>query len=244
MAMRLRARLAEIRRGGSRGVTLIEMVVVMSILAIVMGVVQESLILTSRIVGDNAVRLDSAQQVKTSVEGISQILRTAILPKQLNGTCSGCDVAAFISGDSKSVQFYANFNNDLAVPTSGTTSFGPRKVTYVLGNDGTLTETVQQPDVHAFDNYNFTYCTPSSTCQVRTRILARDVVTTQSLFTYYDKNGTTLPTPLQSATTYLQAVDSIDILLTVKPRGRVDGTTVTTRVMLPNADAAPTPSAT
>ncbi len=244
MTTRIRQRLADVRAGRGSGITMIEVVVVAALLAIVLAMAQEAVILTTRVVGDNAVRLDESQQAKTAVEGMTKTLRTAILPKQLSGTCTGCDVAAFMSGDAKSVRFYANVDNDLSVPTSGTTTFGPRKVSYVLDNGGTLTETVQAPNVHAYNDYNFTYCTPGAGCAVRTRVLARNVVTTQSLFTYYSKAGTVLPVPLETSTTYLQAVDSIDVFLTVKPRGRVEGTSVTTRVMLPNADAAPTPSAT
>ena len=244
MTSRIRSRLAELRAGRASGVTLIEVTVVTVLLGIVLAMAQEALILTTRVVGDNAVRLDESQQAKTAIEGMSKVLRTAILPKQLSGTCTGCDIAAFLSGDAKSVRFYANVDNDLAVPTSGTTTFGPRKVSYVLDTGGTLTETIQAPDVHAYNDYNFTYCTPGPNCAVRTRVLARNVVTTGSLFTYYNKAGAVLPVPLESSTTYLQAVDSIDIMLTVKPATRVDGTSVTTRVMLPNADAAPTPSAT
>lgn len=242
MSAALRRRLARLRESDD-GVTLVELLVVVGLLAIVLAVAQESLILTNRLVGDTAVRNDESQQAKTAAEGISQTLRTAILPKLLNGTCTGCDVAAFISGNAKSVSFYANINNDLVIPTSGTTTFGPRRVTYTLGADGTLTETLQTPNVHSVSDFNFAYCTPGPSCPVRTRILARDVVTTQALFTYYDKAGVQLPEPLEGSTTNLQSVDSIDILLTVKPRERVEGTTVTTRVMLPNADAAPTPSA-
>ena len=244
MISRLRRLLTEARERPAAGVTLVEVVIVTGLLAVVLGMAQEALILTTRTVGDNAVRLDESQQAKTATEAMSQSLRTAILPKQLSGTCTGCAVAAFIAGGAKSVQFYANINNDLAVPTSGTTTFGPRKVTYTLATNGTLTETVQPPDVHAYNNYNFTYCTPGPTCPIRTRILARNVVTTKALFTYYSKTGATLPVPLESTASYLQAVDSIDIFLTVRTAQRVEGTTVTTRVMLPNADSAPTPSPT
>jgi type II secretory pathway pseudopilin PulG len=244
MMSRLRRLVADVRQRPTAGVTLIEVVVVTAMLTVVLGMAQEALILTTRTVGDNAVRLDESQQAKTAVEAMSQSLRTAILPKQLSGTCTGCATAAFIAGGAQSVQFYANINNDLVVPTSGTTTFGPRKVSYLLGSDGTLTETLQAPDVHAFDNYNFTYCTPGPTCPVRTRILAHNIVTTNSLFTYYSKTGATIPVPLESSTSYLQSVDSIDIFLTVRTTQRVQGDTVTTRIMLPNADSAPTPSPT
>ncbi len=244
MLSMIRRLLTDARERPAAGVTLIETVVVTAMLAVVLGMAQEALILTSRTVGDNATRLNESQQAKTATEAMSQSLRTSILPKQLSGTCTGCASAAFIAGTGNSVQFYANLNNDLVVPTSGTTSFGPRKVAYVLGTDGTLTETVQAPDVHAFDNYNFTYCTPGPSCPVRTRILARNVVTTSNLFTYYTKVGATLPVPLESVPANLQAVDSIDIFITVRTAQRVEGSSVTTRVMLPNADSAPTPSAT
>jgi len=234
---RLRGKLAAVRRARERGYTLIEILIVIMILSSVLAMAQGALILTSRTVGNTATRLDQGQQAKTAEESMSQVLRTAILPKQLSGTCSGCDVAAFISGDASSVHFYANINNDLAMPSSGPTTFGPSQVGYVLTSDGTLTETVQPPNVHDVTDFNFQYCTPGPGCTVRTRILARNVVTTGSLFTYYDHNGAQLAVPLQSSVNRLQSVDSVDILLTVKTTSGVEGTTLTTRVMLPNADS-------
>jgi prepilin-type N-terminal cleavage/methylation domain-containing protein len=217
MSAALRRRLARLRESDD-GVTLVELLVVVGLLAIVLAVAQESLILTNRLVGDTAVRNDESQQAKTAVEGISQTMRTAILPKLLNGTCTGCDVAAFISGNAKSVSFYANINNDLVIPTAGTTTFGPRRVTYTLGADGTLTETLQTPNVHSVSDFNFAYCTPGPSCPVRTRILAASRDHPGAVH-YYNKSGGQLSVPLEGSTANLQSVDSIDILLTVKPRG-------------------------
>jgi prepilin-type N-terminal cleavage/methylation domain-containing protein len=241
----MNARPLRMRAATQHGYSLVELLVSISILAVVLAMATQALAMTTRVVGDNASRLDQGQQAKVAMESMSQVLRTAILPKQLSGTCTGCDTAAFITGDGTSVQFYANVNNDLSLPTSGTTTFGPRRVTYNLtktgAQAGTLTETLQLPDAHAVTDFNFTYCAPGPTCAIRTRVLARNVVTTSAIFTYYDKNGTALTVPLSA--TNLASVDSIDLVVTVKIQGRVEGTTVTTRVMLPNADSLIQPTA-
>lgn len=226
------------------GVTLIEMLVVVGILGTVLAIVTEGMIVAQRTMTDNASRLDGLSQTNVALESMTRVLRTAILPSQVQATCSGCDVAAFIAGDATSVQFYANVDNDGILPASGTTDLGPRRVTYSVSNDGVLTETVQKPNVHAVTDFNFQYCTPGPGCPVRTRVLARDVQP-GALFAYYDRTGAVIAPPLQSATSKLKAVDSIDLLLRVRPSSRASAATVTARVTLPNADsliqATPTP---
>lgn len=170
------------------GVTVVEMLVVISILGIVLTIVTEGLIVAQRTMTDNASRLDGLSQTNVAVEGMTRVLRTAILPSQVQATCSGCDVAAFIAGDDRSVQFYANVDNDGILPATGTTDLGPRRVTYAVSNDGVLTETVQKPNVHAVNDFNYQYCTPGPSCPVRTRVLARDVES-GAIFTYYDRTG-------------------------------------------------------
>lgn len=225
------------------GVTVVEMLVVISILGIVLTIVTEGLIVAQRTMTDNASRLDGLSQTNVAVEGMTRVLRTAILPSQVQATCSGCDVAAFIAGDDRSVQFYANVDNDGILPASGTTDLGPRRVTYAVTNDGVLTETVQKPNVHAVNDFNYQYCTPGPSCPVRSRILARDVES-GAIFTYYDRTGAVIAPPLQSATSKLKAVDSIDLVMRVRPSSRADSATVTARVTLPNADSLiqPTPT--
>lgn len=232
------------RLRGDKGVTLVEMLVVVSILGIVLGIVSEGLMTAQRTMAQNASRLDGLSQTNTSVEAMTRVLRTAILPSQIQATCTGCDVAAFIEGDSTKVRFYANVDNDGILPASGATDRGPRRVTYKVEN-GELIETVQKPNSHDVADFNYQYCNDTSpSCPVRKRVIARDVVA-GALFTYYDRTGAEISPPLQSDVSKLKAVDSIDLLLRVQPSDAVSSTTVTARVTLPNADSLiqPTPTA-
>jgi hypothetical protein len=237
---------------GERGTSLAEVAVVVALLGMVLAMAQGMLILTQKQVKDDSSRLDQAQHAKVAVESMTRSLRTAILPKQLSATCTGCDIAAFIKGDERSVEFYANLDNDYTQPTGAPASLttkGPSRVTYRVQTDGSLLETVQRPLAHAADDYNYSYCDPANvSCEVRRRVVARGVSTTGPLFTYYAQDGQAIAVPLESEESRLKAVDSIDLFLTVKASTRVVSSTVTTRVTLPNADsviptATPTPTA-
>ena len=225
------------------GVTLIEMMVVVSILGVIMGIVTQGLLTAQRTMSDNATRLDGLSQTNQAMEAITRVLRTAILPSQVQATCTNCDVAAFIAGDARSVQFYANVNTDGILPTSGTTDYGPRRVSYSVSSAGELKETIQRPNVHSVTDFNYQYCTPGPGCPVQSRVLARDVQA-GTIFTYYDREGNVIVPPLQSSASKLKSVDSIDVLLKVDPSDRTNPATVTARVTLPNADSMiqPTPT--
>ena len=106
---RLRARAG---RHGDRGTTLIELVTVIFVLGIVLAAVQTTIIVTQRTVSQNGERLDQNAQAKTAMDSMSRILRTAVLPSQLNATGTTGSAAAFIQGTATSVQFYADLNND------------------------------------------------------------------------------------------------------------------------------------
>ncbi|MCX6419403.1 MAG: type II secretion system protein, partial [Actinobacteria bacterium] len=93
------------------GVTLIEMVVVIAILSGVLAMVMHVILAAQKNVNGNSARLDQIQQGKVAMESMSKTLRTAVRPSQLNATCTGCDQAAFLQGNARSVQFYANINN-------------------------------------------------------------------------------------------------------------------------------------
>ena len=69
------------------------------------------------------------------------------------------------------------------------------------------------------------------------RVVARNIPAGTQIFTYYADDGSEVSVPLESAVSRLKAVDSIDVLLTVKSSPRTKGSTVTTRVTLPNADS-------
>lgn len=223
---RLRVRLT-----GQGGFTLVEMIVVTVILGVVLAAVQTTLIMTNKTVGQNATRVDQTQQAKVAVDSMTRTLRTAVLPSQLNGTCSACNAAAFIQGTKNSVQFYANINND-------SNAIGPSRVSYVVNANGELVETIQPPNAHAANDYNYTYCTPGPGCFVSTRVLARGVPTGLAVFTYYDHAGNVMTASTLSSTDLAQ-VDSIDVVVQVKsaPGVTPPATTMVTRVTLPNADA-------
>lgn len=225
------------------GITLIEMLVVVSILGTVLGLVTQGLIIAQSTLNENAGRLQGVSQTNLSLEAMTRILRTAILPSQIQAVCAGCDVAAFIAGDDRSVKFYANADNDGILPTVGSTDYGPRRVTYSVSNEGVLTETIQRPNTHAYNDFDYQYCSPGPGCPVRTRVLATDVLS-GPVFTYYDRSGAAIATPLESSASRLKAVDSIDLVLRIQPSDRAESSTVTARVTLPNADSLiqPTPT--
>jgi prepilin-type N-terminal cleavage/methylation domain-containing protein len=210
------------------GYTMMEMVVVVMILGIVLAMVQTTLILTQRTVAGSGSRVDQTMQARVAIDSLTKVLRTAVLPSQLNGTGSSSTAAAFIQGTKTSVQFYANINNDSNI-------IGPSQVTYNIDSSGMLTEKIQPPDAHAVGNYNYLYtCTTCAT----TRVLARNVSTTQAMFTYYTKTGATITDTVLTAAD-LSAVDSVDVVIMVKASANqtIQATTLYERVTLPNADS-------
>jgi prepilin-type N-terminal cleavage/methylation domain-containing protein len=210
------------------GYTMMELVVVVMILGIVLAMVQTTLILTQRTVAGSGARVDQTQQARVAIDSITKVLRTAVLPSQLNGTGSSSSAAAFTQGTKTSVQFYANINNDSNI-------VGPSQVSYNVDSSGTLTEKIQPPDAHAAGNYNYLYtCTTCAT----TRVLARHASTTQAMFTYYTKTGATITDTVLSAAD-LSSVDSVDVVVMVKASANqtIQATTLYERVTLPNADS-------
>ncbi|MEI2619266.1 MAG: prepilin-type N-terminal cleavage/methylation domain-containing protein [Candidatus Nanopelagicales bacterium] len=233
------------RTSDDRGVTLIEMLVVVSILGTVLAIVTEGLIVSQRTMSQNAYRLDGLSQSNVAMEAVTKVLRTAILPSQLQASFDGTDdEAAFIEGEANRVKFYANIDNDGPAPSSGTmTTYGPRLVQYRLVG-GELVEWVQMPNEHAPNDFDYQYCGfENPGCPKRERVLARNVLSDKPLFTYYDRENKELRPPLGDQAR--KSIDSIDVWLQVRPSDRVDAVSVTARVTLPNADSLiqPTPTA-
>lgn len=223
---------------GDTGLTLIEMVVAMAVGTIVIIASFTLHISSLRAASGTGTRLNQINEGRVAVEAMSRSLRTAILPRQLGAECVsgsvGCLEAAFMRGESGSVRFYANINNVPDVTGVRNTN-GPSRVEYSV-TDGTLRESIQRPELHAPGDTSYTYCDATSpTCTVSTRVLATGVQSAPALFTYYDRSGAVLPTPLGAA--MLQNVDSIDIQVRVSQPGHpsVAPTTYVTRVSLPNA---------
>jgi len=212
------------------GTTMAETIVVMLILAVVLAIVQGTVIVAQKTTRQVNGRIDSAGQAKVAIDTMTRSLRTAVLPQLLaNGSeCTACDSTAFTSASPTSVTFYANTNTDQ-------TRLGPMRTTFTLNTTtGILTETTQKPNAHDPTVYSYVYCTPGASCPTSTRIVARGVPTNAVLFTYYNAAGTALTGTTLSAA-QLSQVDNIDVTVPVKVSDEI--TTLTQRVTLPNADS-------
>lgn len=231
-------RLRRTRDQDDRGFTLIELMVAMGLMSVVITITTAGLIQTQRLFSSNADRLDGVTQVKVASEAMTKTIRTAVEPRLLGDPCETC--LAFIEGDETSMTFKAALSTMRPPVGIEETRYGPAKVTYQL--QGTeLVETYQLPEPH-LPAEPYTYCTPGNNgCDARVRPIAHDLVPGQ-IFTYYDAQTNVLPLPLQNSTERLSAVDSIDIVLTVRVSNQVEPSTVVTRVSLVNAGSEPTPS--
>ena len=218
--------------------SLVELMVTISVTSAVVAVVAGGLVTATRMMGSNSLRLQEISENKVAIEAMTKTMRTAVEPRLLG---SASDAAAFIQGDAKKVAFYAALSS-LVEPTGNTqTRYGPVRVTYSL-TGGTITETYQLPDPHMPSDHNYTYCAAgTSGCEVRTRVLARNVQDS-TLFTYYGESQAKLAVPLSAAN--LEAVDSIDIVVTSQTSPNGESSTVVSRVSLVNSGTNPTASPT
>jgi len=233
---RLRLRLDRMR-GQDDGVTMPELLVSIMVLALLMACVVMMVTAGQRISLGTKERLDQTNAATISMERISRNLRTAVLQSQLTSSCtlSSCTDSAFLKGTRTSVQFYADVDN----PKN---AVGPSRVTYDVTN-GVLSETVQKPDSPTPDASGYHYCTSGVGCVIRTTILARNVVTTSAVFSYYTAsdavNAISLASGIELTSAQLKSVDSIDVYIQIQVVGgaNVAGSSMIQRVALPNADS-------
>jgi prepilin-type N-terminal cleavage/methylation domain-containing protein len=229
------------------GLTLIEMIVSMVIMSVLLGAVSTIFLATTKAVNANRHRMSQANSARVAIESVARALRQAVLPSQdvANGTCvtvdgGGTCLSAFIQGTPTSLQFYSNVDNPVLHATSGTNNSGPRKVSYSIDAANNLVQVIQQPDTHAWDNYNWTYSSCATVpANCRQSVLAANItqVGGDPLFTYY-QSGTKLTGSTFDADA-LKRVNSVDIELSVQEDGRSSGSAPTTyiqRVALQNVD--------
>ena len=221
-----------------QGVTLVELMVTVGLIGTVVAIVAGGLVTATSLMGSNALRLQEVSENKVAIEAMTKTMRTAVEPRLLG---SSSDAAAFIQGDARAVAFYAALSSLVAPTGSGTTRYGPVRVTYSLIN-GELIETYQLPDPHPANDHDYTYCSAASSgCEVRSRVLASNLVDAP-VFTYYGESQGALAVPL--STDNLEAVDSIDIVVTSQTSEGTDSSTVVSRVSLVNSGTNPTSSPT
>ncbi len=236
-------------RNDDAGLTLVELLVSMVVTSMLFLAVATIFTGTSRAVRVNNNRLNEANNARVAIAAIGKTLRAAVLPSQDDGdggACSGQCLSAFVQGTDTSITFFSNINNPVLHATSGNNTSGPRRVTYGLtamgGTTGNaLTQLTQVPDLHAWDNFNWTYSACTTAAQnCETRTLATNVAQLGAarIFTYY-VSGTQVTGGQPYGFAQLALVDSVDIVLSVQISGGSAGTVPVTyvqRVALPNVD--------
>lgn len=216
------------------GMSVAELLVVMGLLGLLTTILSATAILGIKSVDGVENRLDNARSSEIAMESVSKVLRTAVLPGQLDRTCDGCTANAVVSASGTKLSFYANLEN---------AGEGPKRVTLEVVEDstqlgtGVLVMTQQAPTVAA--NGSFSYCNPAApTCTVGRREVARGLVwPSTQVFTYIDFAGVTIPGTTVAAT-QLPQIASVDVHVEVRTRLGTRYTTAVAwqRVRLPNAE--------
>ena len=218
------------------GMTLAEMIVSIGLFVLVGALVTATTVFTLRSVEMSQVRVDQSSQGELAVAAASKVLRTAVLPEQLEAqTCSDCEETAITAATGTRVKFYANLNN---------TGGGPSLVTLRVEQDprnpkvSRLMQDTQAPI--ALSDGSYTFCNPSTSgCVVQSRIIGRSLLfPVTDVFTYYDYDGASLGSGTLTGDN-LRKISSVDVVVTVRTRpgeAKHPSRTALTRVRLPNVE--------
>jgi type II secretory pathway pseudopilin PulG len=221
------------------GVTLVETVVVVSLLGIVLAFVLQSVASYQSAATGGIRRLENLDEARLLMEVLTKDVRTAV---RLNDTTAPFVVnsGSVTYADDTSVRFYANLNLTTACP----------KIVWIHVVGLTIKEDIYEPSSGTPQDGNCAWASYPGT-PTRTRIVGQYVANTASepLFTYYwDNAGTLTPynylteTPL--STTNALRVTAVQIRLSIKKTTAlpVNRTTIVNRVRLPNIYYNPAPS--
>jgi hypothetical protein len=227
----------EAERPRDEGTSLAEVLVAMGLFALLTTILATTAIIGLRTSTGLGVRLDNSTQGQLGMAAVSKVLRTAVLPDQLEDQiCSGCAETAIIQATTTRVTFYANLNN---------TGQGPSLVTLQVLRDPNATngsailQQSTQPPIPGTDG-RYSFCTAGAAgCQVDTRIIARGLIwPAVNVFGYYDFSGQPI-TGTSLATADLPRVSSVDVSISVQTQpgpSAYPASTAVQRVRLPNAD--------
>ncbi len=221
------------------GMSLVEMLVACALFCLLTTIITSVAIVSLRTSSGMEARLDNSVQGSTGMAAAGKILRTAVLPDQLDAqSCADCVDTAIVEAGDTQITFYANLNN---------TGQGPSLVTLQVMEDpyaagsAILRQTRIAPTPNGDGDYRFCTRSTDPTCSVdpEVRTLARGLVwPTPTVFSYYDFDGNDInkaSLPLDD----LPKISSVDISLsarTVPGRANVPTATTVQRVRLPNAD--------
>lgn len=223
-------------RPRDEGMTLVELLVAMGLAMLLMVVVLTFTVVAIRSSDASEARNDNINAGQVGMAAASKVIRTAVLPTQLDEVaCSDCSGTAILQASKTQMSFYANLDNN---------GGGPSLITLKAIADpdlpGTtmLQQTLVPPTMLSDGSY--TFCNSSSaSCNHSTRVLVRGLPRTPTVFAYYDLEGDAVTNNPLTATDLIK-VSSIDVMLTVQLRPgqtRTPATTLVQRVSLPNADA-------
>ncbi len=241
-------------RSAEDGFGLVELMISVSVFGLIMSLVVGLLITAQKQTASTIIRLDDVDQARMAIDSLSRTVRTAVEPAQLQVGCTSCNgpastSTALTSAQPSTIQLFAN----------GGSAAGPSLVTFSVSYDaareqGTLTRTVQPPDVGSAPNFTYTACTIGTAgCLITSLPIVRGLQwpLPGALFTYYSNAGAPLTPPAGASLPPQQliSVDSIAINLAVKTTNpyHTGPTTIASRVGLPNAGSgvlatpAPTP---
>lgn len=215
------------------GMTLVEVLVAMTLLGVLTTLVTTTAILAVRVSSAAEERADVSTEGELAIMGTSKVLRTAVLPDQLDEqVCNGCADTAIVKATPTEVTFYANIDN---------TGQGPSLVTFSVVEDpenpgeGALRQRTQPPITASDGRYSFCQATAPG-CVVRTRMVSHGLAWPASgSFAYFDFSGTRITATTLGASE-LTRVASIDLTFAVRSQQGAADTTAVQRVRLPNAD--------
>ena len=163
MAERLRA---------DDGVTLIEMLVVMTMLSVVMALITGSTIVLQRSINETSQRYDDLSRARVAMDATTKLLRSAITVDR--DETAAVDQSPFRVGRRGRVDFLSNVD-----VTTG--SGAPKRVQLTVVNGDELRERVWDGTINAAGLWE-------QSGGARTRIVARGVTATW-LFTFFDEDG-------------------------------------------------------
>lgn len=225
------------QRPRDEGMTLVELMVAIGLAMLLMLVVLTFTIAAIRASDATEARNDNVNAAQVGMAGASKVIRTAVLPEQLNDhACTGCGDSAIVAAGSTQMSFYANLDNN---------GNGPSLVTLQAVADPnepgtTMLQQLLIPPT-ALSDGSYTFCAVSAPgCRFRTWVLVRGLPASPSLFTYYDFDGNPIA-GTTIASTDLKKVASIDVALRVQLRPgqtRTPAENLVQRVSLPNADVS------
>ena len=221
----LRGRIERIRNGGDAGVTLTELLVAITLFAILSTLIITSVTTISQTLARNRVATDNTNVASVGMDELTRIIRsgTSLSPVATN--------PAFLTASPEELMIYAYIDAPDSTPTPLKVQFKVNATTRDLVETrwkGTRTSTTAP----------WTFPTVDST-----RIIARKIVTPASgeapLFTYFeissDLTEKAMTTPVTGVTD-LGKIATVEIAIKVQtdPNSRADPVTILNRVGIPN----------